>query len=82
MAKKKTTTDGNNDKKLIFQVTFKDSTNSYFVDIAKGASVEETIFAMAVALRCLVRDNIIQNTDDAEKLLHKYLTDSQYDPVQ
>lgn len=53
----------------------------YSISCDEGVSVAEVMFAMAVAIKIMVRDGIIESPIAAEALLHKYLTDPQYDEL-
>lgn len=71
-----------NNRELILAVAFDADKNSYIVDINRGQSVLDAIFAMAVVAKCLVRDGVVESTEKIEEQFHKYLTDSQYDEVK
>ena len=47
-----------NEKKIILAVAADDVNNTYTVDIPAGSSVPETAFAMAVVIKCLIRDGV------------------------
>lgn len=70
------------DKKLLLGVAFSDSANTYTVDIGSGSSVPETAFCMAVVIKCLIKDAIIEKPEEVLDLVKKYLEDSQYEEVQ
>jgi hypothetical protein len=67
--------------KNILSISTDDETGNYQVSIAEGSNVAETMFAVSAMIRCLVRDNVIENSRVATDLLQKYLTDSQYEEV-
>ena len=69
-------------KKLLIAVTFNAENNTYSVDIPQGSSVNETAFAVTVAIKCLVRDGIIENSKYFTDLIDKYLNDPQYAEVK
>ena len=69
-------------RQLLLAVAFDHDNNNYIADIPAGVTVEEAIFSMSVVLRCLEKDGIIESTKKAEELLHRYLTDPQYEPLQ
>lgn len=71
-----------NNRELILAVAFDAEKNSYIVDINRGQTVLDAIFAMAVVAKCLVRDGVVESVEKIEEQLHKYLTDSQYDEVK
>lgn len=68
-------------KKLILAVAFDDVNNVYSVDIPSGSSVQETCFAMAIVIKCLIKDNIIKDASEITDLVTKYATDPQYQEV-
>lgn len=78
----KNQTNQQDDKVILMAVAFSESRNSYIVDLAKGSNVAETAFAMAVVIKCLLKDNIIKNTNDVVDLINKYLSDPQYEEVK
>lgn len=69
-------------KKLLLGVAFDEVSNTYTVDLAQGSSVPETAFAMAVVIKCLIRDKIVEKAEDVTDLINKYLSDPQYDETQ
>ncbi len=69
-------------KKLILAVAFDEEANTYSVDIPAGSSVQETAFAMAIVIKCLIRDGIIEKSSDMTNLVNKYVDDPQYQEVQ
>lgn len=69
------------EKKLILAVAFNEKENVYSVDIPSGSSVQETAFAMAIVIKCLVKDGIIENSSDVITLIDKYVNDPQYQEV-
>ena len=71
-----------NEKKLILAVAFDEGANRYSVDIPAGSSVQETAFAMAIVIKCLIRDGIIEKSSDMTNLVNKYVDDPQYQEVQ
>lgn len=72
----------NDNKKLILAVAFDEENNCYSIDIPAGSNAAETAFAMAVVIKCFVKDNIIDDHKIMTDMINKYLTDSQYDEVQ
>ena len=68
-------------QQFIMAVSFDEDQKTYKVHINKGVSVEEVVFAVRIIARCLERDKIIENTADFESLLNRYLTDSQFEPL-
>lgn len=71
----------NTNKRLLLAVAFDDVNETYTVDVPKGSNVAETAFAMAVVIKCLVRDKVIDDHTVMTELLNKYLTESQYNEV-
>ncbi len=71
-----------NNKKIILAVAVDDESNTYTVDIPGGSSVPETAFAMAVVIKCLMRDEVIENASEITSLIHKYIDDPQYQEVE
>jgi hypothetical protein len=69
-------------KKLVLAVAVDDENNNYSVDIPAGSNVAETAFAMSVVIKCLVRDNVIDDHKIMTDMIDKYLTDSQYEEVR
>lgn len=67
--------------KTLLAVSFNDENGTYGVDIPAGSNVAETAFAMAVVIKCLVKDGVIDDHKIVTDMLNKYLTDSQYDEV-
>lgn len=63
----------------ILNVSLDEERNQYHIDVGAGSSMEDVFFAMAVAIKCFTRDKIIESAFAAEALLHKYLTDPQYE---
>ena len=70
------------DKKILLAVAFSDEKNTYSVDIPAGSSVPETAFSMAVVIKCLIRDGIIEKSTDITDLINKYVEDPQYEEVK
>ena len=72
----------NENKKLLLAVAFDEENSRYSVDIPAGSNAAETAFAMAVVIKCLVKDGIIDDHKMMTDAITKYLTDSQYEEVQ
>ena len=70
------------DKRLILAVAFSDEQDTYSVDIPAGSSVAETAFAMAVVIKCLMRDGVVEKSTDVTDLVNRYLEDPQYEEVK
>lgn len=71
-----------NNKKIILAVAFDDEKDIYTVDIPKGSSVAETAFGMAIVIKCLIRDGVVEKPEDVTELITKYLADPQYEEVK
>lgn len=69
-------------KKIILAVAYDEEKDLYSVDIPAGSSVQETAFGMAIVIKCLVRDNIIEKATDITSLIVKYVDDPQYQEVK
>lgn len=66
----------------LMTVSFDDDNNTYSVMLGKGSSVSETAFSMAVVIKCLLKDKVIENSTDITTLIDKYLSDAQYDELK
>lgn len=71
-----------NERKTLLSVAFDAAEAMYSVEVAQGSNVAETAFAMAIVIKCLIRDNVIENKDVVLDLINKYLSDPQYDEVK
>jgi hypothetical protein len=69
-------------KKLLMAVAFDADNGIYSVDIGSGSSVPETAFCMAVVIKCLIKDEWIEKSDEILDLVKKYLDDPQYAEVK
>lgn len=69
-------------KKLLLGVAYDDETNTYSVDIPAGSNVAETAFGVAVVVKCLVRDEVIDDGKVFLDMLNKYITDPQYEELK
>lgn len=67
-------------KKLILAVACNEDGN-YYVDIPAGSNAAETAFAVAVVIRCFVKDGVIENPNVMLDLITKYATEGQYDAI-
>lgn len=72
----------NTERKIILAVAFDESKNQYIVDIPAGSSVPESAFAMSIVIKCLIKDGVIEKSEDVTDLIEKYLTDPQYQEVE
>jgi hypothetical protein len=72
--------DTENLRTLIY-VAFNDSTNTYNVVLGRGSSVPETAFGVAVIVKSLIKNNIIDKPEQFIDLVNKYLHDPQYEEV-
>lgn len=66
------------DKKLILAVGVDPEDATYSVDIPAGSNAAETAFAMAVVIRCFVKDGIVESPDTMIDMIRKYATEDQY----
>lgn len=69
-------------QKLLMAVAFDETKNVYTVDLGKGSNVAETAFSMAIVIKCLLKDKVIEKAEDVTDLINKYLKDPQYDEVK
>lgn len=68
-------------KRLILAVAVDDENNDYTIDIPAGSNVAETSFAMAVVVRCFVKDGLVNDPNVVVDMIRKYATEVQYDPI-
>lgn len=66
----------------VLQVDTDMEKSTYTVKAEQGSSVNEMAFATMVVIRTLVRDKLIQSSEDFLSLVKKYLEDPQYDEVK
>ena len=71
-----------NSKVPMLTVSLDIDKNIYQVDVPKGSTVNEIAFNMAVVIRCLLKDKVIENVTEMTDLVIKYCTDGQYDEVK
>ena len=67
--------------KKIVDVAFNPEDGKYYVTAGEGSNVNECAFACAVLAKIFVKNGFIKESKDFEELIHKYLTDPQYDEV-
>lgn len=67
--------------KKIVDVAFNPEDGKYYVTAGEGSNVNECAFACAVLAKIFVKNGFIKEVKDFEDLIHKYLTDPQYDEV-
>lgn len=67
--------------KKIVDVAFNPEDGKYYVTAGEGSNVNECAFACAVLAKIFVKNDFIKDTKEFEDLIHKYLTDPQYDEV-
>lgn len=72
----------NTNMTTLLQVGFNEEQKSYFVNLAAGSNVAETAFSVAVIIKCLIKDKIIEKAEDFTSLVEKYLNDPQYEEVK
>lgn len=70
------------EKKIILAVAFDEEDNTYTVDIPAGSSVAESAFGMAIVIKCLLKDGVIDAASDVTDLITKYVYDPQYSEVE
>lgn len=68
--------------KTILKVDFNDEDGRYYIAAGNGSSTSECAFACAVVARVFAKQGFVSDTKEFEDLIHKYLTDPQYDEVQ
>lgn len=71
-----------NTTKKLLSVDLDPEFNRYTVELGKGSNVAETAFAMAVIIKCLLKDEFIKSPSDVIDLINKYLTEPQYDEIK
>lgn len=69
-------------EKPILSVSFIEDTGKYKVDIPGGSTVPETVFAFAVVIKCLLRDEVIKSADDIYQMLRRYVEDPQFEELK
>lgn len=67
--------------KTILKVDFNDEDGRYYIAAGNGSSTSECAFACAVVARVFEKQGFISDTQEFEEMIHKYLTDPQYDEV-
>lgn len=70
------------DNKEIITVSTSDDGKNYNIKIPCGTSVNEVMFGVAVAIKCFVRDGVIDNAKIATDMLDRYLNDTQFDEIK
>lgn len=68
--------------KNLLAVSFDDESGKYKIDIPAGSNVAESMFCIAVVIKCFVRDGYVKTTKEAIDMIKKYLNDPQYDEVE
>lgn len=68
--------------KTILKVDFNDEDGRYYIAAGNGSSTSECAFACAVVARVFAKQGFVSDTQEFEEMIHKYLTDPQYDEVQ
>ena len=64
--------------KTVLEITLSEDETQYNIKAAEGISVNEMMFGIAAAIKCLVRDGVIEKYEIATDMLHRYLTDEQF----
>lgn len=67
--------------KTILKVDFNDEDGRYYIAAGNGSSTSECAFACAVVARVFAKQGFVSDTKEFEDMIHKYLTDPQYDEV-
>ena len=67
--------------KTILKVEFNDEDGRYYIAAGDGSSTSECAFACAIVARVFAKQGFISGTQEFEEMIHKYLTDPQYDEV-
>ena len=67
--------------KTILKVDFNDEDGRYYIAAGNGSSTSECAFACSVVARVFAKQGFISDTQEFEEMIHKYLTDPQYDEV-
>ena len=70
------------ESKNLLAVSFDDESGKYKIDIPAGSNVAESMFCIAVVIKCFVRDGYVKTTKEAIDMIKKYLNDPQYDEVE
>ena len=71
----------NEPRRLVLSVSFDGDGGLYSFTAPNGTSAEELAFVMAALIKVLDRDGIIPR-DEFQELVHKYLTDPQYEELK
>ena len=75
-------TENNQEERVtMLSVDFDHVKNMYFVNLRKGSNVAETAFCMSIIIKCLLKDNIVDNVSVVLDSINKYLTDPQYEEL-
>lgn len=69
-------------EKLILNITFNEESGTYGIVIPKGSNANETAFGIAAMIKALVRDKLIEKSEDFIDLITKYVNDPQYQEVE
>lgn len=68
--------------KTILKVEFNAEDGRYYIAAGDGSSTSECAFACAIVARVFAKQGFVSGTQEFEEMIHKYLTDPQYDEVQ
>ena len=68
--------------KDILTISLTDDGKTYKVKVAEGASVNEVMFSMAVVIKCMVRDGVVDKHEYLLDMLKNYVTDEQYSELE
>ena len=66
----------------LLNISFDDDSGLYHVNMPQGSTLNETLFAVSVLIKCLVKDKIIEDYKVAINTIEKYCTDSQFEEVK
>lgn len=69
-------------RKELLNVSFDEENNTYHVFIPSGSSVSETAFCVHVLIKCLIKDGVIEKSEEFINLVNKYLGDIQYEELK
>ena len=69
------------DSKILLMVTTDDE-GRYNVTLGAGSNVNECAFCMMVIMKCLIKSNLIKDSNEMIELINKYFNDQQYEEVE
>lgn len=68
--------------KIVLLIRLSEDGKQYDIKCDEGVSVNEMMFGVAAAIRCMVRDNVIKTHEVATDMINRYLTDEQFAEVK